>query len=173
MSESIVQKVPHVHAEVIRQWANDQLIKIQWRRDSEWRDCNDIPNWDRINEYRIKPAPSSKIYPTTGMTGEELLQAFNLEAGSIRESFVASANTALRHAIDAGEILTLADHQAAIAEFGEKLRDAASSRDMAIAQAVRMECARIVNFTGDFPGTCLRRTNDIDLAAIIAKVPTC
>lgn len=170
MSSTIVPKVPHIHAEAIKQWADGAKIEYS-HRSGVWVPCVATPVWEVNTEYRVKPELPAKVYPVTGMTGEELHDAFIEFDGGTRPSMVGAVNVAIRHAIDANEILTIADHQAAIAEFGEKLRDAASGREMAIAEAVRKACH----------GSTIMRTIasaresmcELNLAAIIAKVPTC
>ena len=49
-------KIPRKHAELIRQWADDDSLKIQGRRlgDIKWQDIT-ILTWDDSCEFRIKP----------------------------------------------------------------------------------------------------------------------
>lgn len=49
---------PHVHAELIKAWADDPAgVVIQYRNpDCDWRNtCNNKPSWDVDTQYRIKP----------------------------------------------------------------------------------------------------------------------
>lgn len=53
--------VPHVHAEVIKQWAIGEEIQFSFN-NKEWRDCsNNSPTWDIRNFYRVKPKPPKVI----------------------------------------------------------------------------------------------------------------
>ena len=49
-------KVPHVHAEVIKAWADGATIQI-WRKNNEtWIDCIE-PSFFVDYKYRVKPEP--------------------------------------------------------------------------------------------------------------------
>ena len=49
-------KVPHVHAEVIKAWADGATIQI-WRKNNEtWIDCI-APSFFVDYKYRVKPEP--------------------------------------------------------------------------------------------------------------------
>lgn len=88
------------------------------------------------------PAPA-KVHPETTMTYEEAEAAWGAQPG-FSTSLIAIANAALRHAIDAGQVVAAGDRAA---------------RDMVIAKAVLEVCKSVT-----FPMA------NIDLAAIIAKV---
>lgn len=170
-------KVPHVHAGVIKAWADDPSLAVEWRYGgNKWSPCDAMPAWDLANEYRVKPALPARVYPVTGMTVQQLVDVAREAPGQYLNSYIEIAHAALRHAIDAGTVLTLADHQAAIAAFGVRLRDAASGREMAIVEAVMVRVQRSASNTfmdsGAY-GTLISDYADYDLAAIIAKVPTC
>lgn len=48
-------KKPHVHAELMKAYADDTNLKFQVRPEGcKWRDV-DIPAWRECSEYRIKP----------------------------------------------------------------------------------------------------------------------
>lgn len=47
---------PHIHAEVIKSWADGAEIELRAAGGSEWRDA-DAPTWSRNYEYRVKPEP--------------------------------------------------------------------------------------------------------------------
>jgi len=52
---------PHVHAELIKQWAMGEQIQFSFN-GVEWRDCNGTgPTWDIRNHYRVKPKPPKNI----------------------------------------------------------------------------------------------------------------
>lgn len=51
------------HAELIKQWADDNSIVIEWLKDDgdgkgEWTECVS-PTWQDVLEYRIKPTKPS------------------------------------------------------------------------------------------------------------------
>lgn len=52
------KKVPHVHAEVIKAWADGAIIQWYSNNQSKWLDCsNNSPSWSPGCNYRIKPEP--------------------------------------------------------------------------------------------------------------------
>lgn len=57
-------KTPHVHAAVIKAWADGAEIQF-WLSDSqEWVDLEDqshTPMWSPLNKYRVKPEPKPDI----------------------------------------------------------------------------------------------------------------
>jgi hypothetical protein len=49
---------PHKHAHLIREWALDTRMVVQWRKPgTEWQDTSYEPSWDPDREYRFKPEP--------------------------------------------------------------------------------------------------------------------
>lgn len=51
---------PHIHAELIKAWADG--AKIQFKNmDGEWQDCTTTPGWSVLSLYRIKPEPKPDI----------------------------------------------------------------------------------------------------------------
>lgn len=149
-------KVPHVHAEVIKAYADGAQIEFRHAPNREWEGVAQ-PHFDVGTEYRIKPEPPA--YPVTQMSIAELTRAYN--DNQHINGLAGIANTALRHAIDAGQIITMADHHEEMAKHDD-------ARDMAIAEAVRDAC-RISAKAADAWHTDATIA-DIDLAAIIAKV---
>lgn len=54
-------KNPRPHAELIKQWAEDDTIEIQARMgDGKWYDVVGTPRWDSATNYRIKPKKVTK-----------------------------------------------------------------------------------------------------------------
>lgn len=55
--EEIKHATPHPHAELIKLWADDPSIKLQYKFKESvvWNDLNAEPNWNRTLEYRVKP----------------------------------------------------------------------------------------------------------------------
>lgn len=53
--------VPHVHAELIKAWADGAEIQSRVAAHFEWADTKE-PSWGRFIQYRIKPAPKVKKY---------------------------------------------------------------------------------------------------------------
>lgn len=48
--------VPHVHAALIKAWADGAQIQYRLRSWDDWKDIAN-PYWDAVIEYRIKPEP--------------------------------------------------------------------------------------------------------------------
>jgi len=59
------KKIPPVHAELIKLWADGALI--QWQpgdqsQHEEWQDChNNLPAWLSAFKYRVKPEPKPDV----------------------------------------------------------------------------------------------------------------
>ena len=51
------EKVPHVHAEVIKAWADGAKIQIRHRVNETWVDCPE-PSFSVDFKYRVKPEPT-------------------------------------------------------------------------------------------------------------------
>jgi len=51
-------KTPHVHAELIKAWADG--AEIQAKSDNVWLDCR-MPDWWPDAQYRIKPDPKPDL----------------------------------------------------------------------------------------------------------------
>jgi hypothetical protein len=140
--KSITGRVPHKHAEAIKAWADGWQIEYRPDRQQHWTLCGHAfkPSWSEEYEYRVKP---EKVYPVTQMTTAD----FNSALAGDRESLVSEgtairiANAALRHAIDANQIIAMAEHQDALIALGQNLRGVEiarhAARDMAIAEAVQ------------------------------------
>ena len=143
-------KVPHVHSEVIKAYADGAQIEFRHAPNREWEGVAQ-PHFDVGTEYRVKPEP--RAYPVTQMSIAELTKAYN--DNQHINGLVGIANAALRHSIDAKQIITMADHH-------EEMMKHDDARDMAIARAVENTyCVLVPN---------KRPSSDNYLAAIIAKV---
>lgn len=96
---------PHVHQALIIQWANG--AKIQYRKPDElvWKD-SDTPAWVEDYEYRVKPVEPERVYPETKLTGKEAWRIYKSIFGSPESGLIYVANAAVRHAIDAGQVVT-------------------------------------------------------------------
>lgn len=132
---------PHVHAEMYHAFADGSTIQVE---DEGWHDC--LPPFLAQFKYRVKPAAPG--YPETTMTPNELIKVFFGEPGSVtdagsqRYAFVAVANAALRHAIDAGQVAPAEAYDQCRADLlAAEKRNA--ERDLAIARNV-LESCRIV-----------------------------
>ena len=52
---TISEKVPHVHAECIKAWADGAKIECRTKGSAdEWKDCKS-PIWSPLYDYRVKP----------------------------------------------------------------------------------------------------------------------
>lgn len=118
-----------------------------------WRDFNG--RWQDEMEYRVKPEPPAKLYPVTGMRNGDLCSAYFNGGNVSRHEEVAAyrriANAALRHAIDAHQVVTTAEHQAGLDRLAHNLRDVAidrdKMRDLAIAETARALCLEQIRDT--------------------------
>lgn len=54
-------KKPHVHAEVIKAWADGAEIEYRHEDCHMWR-VADNPTWNLYNRYRVKPEPVVKYH---------------------------------------------------------------------------------------------------------------
>lgn len=72
-------KKPHIHAEVIKAWADG--AKIQYESSAgEWRDiAHNNPMWEQHTKYRVKPEPVVKYHGI--MQGLGSFQDFNHNTG--------------------------------------------------------------------------------------------
>jgi hypothetical protein len=52
---------PHVHAEVIKAWADGAVIEWRAHSSHEWKDAP-YPKWSNEVSYRIKPTPKPDIH---------------------------------------------------------------------------------------------------------------
>lgn len=52
-------KIPHVHSELIKAWADGAKIQIRGEDSGIWYDCS--PTWGPYNQYRITPEPKPDI----------------------------------------------------------------------------------------------------------------
>lgn len=98
-------KQPRAHHDIIVAWAGG--AEIQYRKDAgmAWTDCAD-PAFVEDYEYRVKP---ERTYPETKMTALALKDAYDPDACIGFESMAKCrnmVNAALRHAIDAGQVVT-------------------------------------------------------------------
>ena len=53
---------PHIHAEVIKAWADGKQIQYWSNMCEEWFDCpGNNPPWHEKAKYRVKPAPRPDV----------------------------------------------------------------------------------------------------------------
>lgn len=133
---------PHRHAEVIKQWADGIAVQVRCP-GQDWDDIlrSHTPVWDKNNEYRVKPEPPAKVYPVTQMTPNELFEAFDYVESLPAEALAHVANAALRHAVDAGQLV---DPRTYMADVRELAANRNALRDMAIARAVENVYCKLV-----------------------------
>jgi hypothetical protein len=169
-------KVPHKHAEAIKAWADGAAIQYRNISGSTWFDIGgDGPAWNLNWEYRVKPG---RVYPVTQMTDEDLSQAWSVVPAGYK-GLRGFANAALRHAIDANQVITALDHNNALAALDHNLHAARAARDLAIAEAVRDACRKPFESTSMgtphwlTPMTAYGRVSGVGLAAAIAKALPC
>lgn len=154
---------PHPHAEAIHAFADGHAV--QFFCDGEWADrprpafTLDQP----AGSWRVKP---ERDYQVTQMTNEELNSAARGACNMVTE-YRQAANAALRHAIDAQQVVPMSEVQE-IARNLNKSQHAKHVRD--VAEAVWTACHEVV---AKYSGSCahtLRQNIDID--KIIPEVKT-
>lgn len=157
---------PHKHTEVIRKFADGATIEYRTHSGMGWTTLAE-PHFDREFEYRVKPETPAKVYPVTGLSDEDLAMVFHTSDGlTTIEGLHHVANAALRHAIDANQVITMDEHHDAIQTLGQAMKGVEivrhAARDMAIAEAVRDAC---LNARYTIPGP-----DSVDLRGVIAGV---
>jgi hypothetical protein len=144
---------PHKHVEVIKAWADGALIQFRTGSDSPWMDVVGDPVWNGNCDYRVKPAEPERVYPMSGMRMADFDAALANSPYSFELSAaVRIANAALRHACDAGQVVTREEFNRAV---GER-----STRGLAIAKHVRHKC-----YTSS-----QQAIGRLDLAELVAEV---
>ena len=57
-----VKKVPHVHAELIKAWAEGAAIQRYNKTLQQWGDCDStMLDWNPVANYRVKPEPKPDV----------------------------------------------------------------------------------------------------------------
>lgn len=95
-------KKPHVHAETIRAWADGESIQYRVAGGDRWVDCAD-PAWVADYVYRVKPA---REYPVVSLNHTAMNSAFQKLVRTGYNGAEEFANSTLRHACDAGQVVT-------------------------------------------------------------------
>ena len=172
MTDQIVsQRKPHLHADALRAVADG--IPVQFYIKGEWI--------DRPNPYisaeqppgscRVKP---EKAYPLTDLLSVEL---FDIYAKHLREKhgytsitaetggLAAVANAALRHAVDADQVVPMAEVQEVARNLSKPLRE---KEMLAVANAVYLKCLNVVAAHSGICAHHLRKA--VDLVAIMSEV---
>jgi hypothetical protein len=93
-------KKPHIHAEIIKAWADGAEIEFLLISTSEWTTTTN-PSWSEDYKYRVKP---DLTYPETTLTGEVLHGKFHDYEDSVEASHVHVANEAIKHFIASGDM---------------------------------------------------------------------
>lgn len=159
---------PHPHAEVIKQWADGATIEAYTINEDRWYEVAN-PSWE-LSQYRVKP---EKAYPETRMSRGQIKAAFH------NGGWRSIANAALRHAIDAGQVVAAenySDHLD-VTEGDIKFRVGGSKRDIAALMAFCARNTKSEHQARDrevayavWQACLLRGNSNLDLDAIIAGV---
>ena len=52
----------HKHADLIKAWADGEVIQYYGETSKDWFDCtNNNPSWDSTTQYRVKPIPKEPV----------------------------------------------------------------------------------------------------------------
>lgn len=106
-------KTPHIHAELIKAWADG--AQIQYKDNENWYDVNNSfgPYWTPTTKYRIKPEPKPDVikygklipdpekeltYHIVGCTGkidrnfDNIMLVFDGETGKLKDAQVLASS---------------------------------------------------------------------------------
>ena len=132
------------------------------------------------------PAPA-KVYPVTTMRHGDMFDTYSADlfsrghasAEAHSSGLAAVANAALRHAVDAGQVVPKDEHEAALYRLGDQLKGvdlgARATRDIAIAEAVRTAALTCNPIARGYEASEDRselwiRISSLDLPAIISTI---
>lgn len=119
------------------------------------------------------PAPA-RAYPETTLSPDHLRAAYNQDMGGpANAALLRTANAALRHAIDTGQVFSKEHVNSVVESTAEAVKAELSgrkARDLAIAKAVLKTCLYMCKPIGGSVQMS-RALESIDLYAIIASVP--
>ena len=83
-SNSASTKVPHKHAELIKQWADGATIQYKRKTNDEWVDVlSNDPAWAIELTYRVKPEPKPDLVRYQFVTNVNTRTCFGPDASSI------------------------------------------------------------------------------------------
>jgi hypothetical protein len=98
------KKVPNVHAEMIKAWADGEEIEYSFKNMDEWSSI-DYPDWFECFKFRIKPEPTKTepAYPKTTMHNKDIQKIYNapVKHGIALDDI---ANEAIKHFIVSGDM---------------------------------------------------------------------
>lgn len=167
---------PHMHAAVIKAWADGAPIEARQAGVQPWMNCP-MPGWHDDWEYRIKPAAP---VVETKMTGKEFEQIWDMSDVKYQQgihavwaAYTRIANAAIARAIADGQVLPVdqknyVDRLAFLADIPGVIEAARAKRDMAVAKAVASHCRRLLG--AEVNSSVIAALLGIDLAAIIRGV---
>lgn len=121
----------HKHAAVIKAWADDPSIAIEWRdpnavhavdRD-RWNPAQGCPHWRPEIEYRIKPAVIEPEYPASSISDAQLSEHWQTSFSTLR----GVADAAVRYEFEVGNAITKAEHEAALMGQRPTLKELSSA----------------------------------------------
>lgn len=131
----------HKHAAVIHAYADGQEIQIF--KNGEWVDLDEPVRFFQGVDYRIKPAEPERVYPVTSMNHTDLEKAYGsgIYTERAEEQAKRICNAALKHACDAGEIVTREEFDRAVEDL--------KSQHLIIARAIVEEfyedCSKVTD----------------------------
>lgn len=100
---------PRKHAAEMHAYADGADIEWRAKPENPWRLCVTPPYWSDEFEYRVKPATPAKVYPTTQMDKSDFDNIASDSSGY--RTAIDIANAAIRHAIDADQVVPMAEVQ--------------------------------------------------------------
>lgn len=95
----IADRIPHIHAELIKAWADGAEIEQYSNSYGTWV-VSEQPTWSVATSYRVKPTPT---YPKTTMHNKDIIEIYN---NSTEHGYAIAdiANEAIKHFIVNGDM---------------------------------------------------------------------
>ncbi len=97
----------HIHYDMIVQWVANPSRVVQYdvfntvSGEEDWYDCPaNSPTWNPLKRYRFKPEEPERVFPTTNMTDDDLIEVYcQADALCSADQYRAIANEAVKRYI--------------------------------------------------------------------------
>jgi len=92
----------HIHADMIKEWAEDTSKVVQYFEYDEWVDLEaDQIVWDIEAQYRFKPSGQERVFPVTSLSAEALKKIFMEGKKTVDQAYLDLANAIIKqHILD-------------------------------------------------------------------------
>jgi hypothetical protein len=98
---------PHVHAAIIKAWADGAAIEVftkyaHFQLDRKWLPVGTHPSWIEDMEYRVKP---ERVFPETTFTPDAIRRIWNESSPNLDKTWIAVANAVIKqHILDTEKV---------------------------------------------------------------------